>query len=75
MFQLSSFKIKMGVKNKKLIINRKLGLGIGGILLIAGMLFLFLTKQALISGILAGIGFVILVFYLFMQHRRTTWRK
>lgn len=54
----------MGAKNKKLITNRKLSLGIGGILLIAGMLFLFLTKQALISGILAGIGFAILVFYL-----------
>ncbi|WP_415622005.1 hypothetical protein, partial [Liquorilactobacillus sp.] len=47
LIQLSSFKIKLGTKNKKLIANRKLSLGIGGILLIAGMLFLLLTKQTL----------------------------
>lgn len=65
MLQLSSFKMKMGIKNKKLIPNRNLSLGIGGILIVAGMLFLLLTNHVLISGILSGMGFAIFVFYLF----------
>ncbi|AUJ30758.1 MAG: helix-turn-helix transcriptional regulator [Liquorilactobacillus hordei] len=69
LLQLSSFKIKLGTKSKKLITNKKLnlGLGIGGILLIAGMLFRLLTKLALIGGILTGMGFAILVIYLFLK--------
>ena len=69
LLQLSSFKIKLGAKSKKLITIKKLnlGLGIGGILLIAGMLFRLLTKLALIGGILTGMGFAILVIYLFLK--------
>lgn len=44
MLQLSSFKMKMGIKNKKLIPNRNLSLGIGGILIVAGMLFFFINQ-------------------------------
>lgn len=67
LLQLSSFKIKLGSKNKKLIANRKLSLSMGGVLLVAGMLFFLLTNQTLISGILSGMGFAILVFYLFSK--------
>ena len=67
LLQLSSFKMKMGIKNKKLIPNRNLSLGIGGILIVAGMLFLLLTNHVLISGILSGMGFAIFVFYLFSK--------
>ena len=76
LLQLSSFKIKLGTKSKKLITNKKLnlGLGIGGILLIAGMLFRLLTKLALIGGILTGMGFAILVFYLFLKmNSKSSW--
>lgn len=67
LLQLKSFKMKMGIKNKKLIPNRNLSLGIGGILIVAGMLFLLLTNHVLISGILSGMGFAIFVFYLFSK--------
>lgn len=76
LLQLSSFKIKLGTKSKKLITNKKLnlGLGIGGILLIAGMLFRLLTKLALIGGILTGMGFAILVIYLFLKmNSKSSW--
>ena len=59
--------MKLGSKNKKLIANKNLSLSIGGILLVAVILFLLFTNQALISGILGGIGFAILVFYLFSK--------
>lgn len=67
LLQLSFFKMKLGSKNKKLIANKKLSLSIGGILIVAGMLFLLFTNQTLISGILGGMGFAILVFYLFSK--------
>lgn len=67
LLQLSFFKMKLGSKNKKLIANKKLSLSIGGILIVAGMLFLLFTNQNLISGILCGMGFAILVFYLFSK--------
>ena len=59
--------MKMGIKNKKLIPNRNLSLGIGGILIVAGMLFFLLTNHVLISGILSGMGLAIFVFYLFSK--------
>lgn len=67
LLQLSFFKMKLGSKNKKLIANRRLSLSIGGILIVAGMLFLLFTNQTLISGVLGGMGFAILVFYLFSK--------
>lgn len=74
LLQLSSFKMKMGIKNKKLIPNRNLSLGIGGILIVAGMLFLLLTNHVLISGILSGMGFAIFVFYLFSKlNSKLSW--
>jgi hypothetical protein len=44
----------IGIKDKKLMPNRNLGLGLGGILIVIGMLFLLLANHVLISGILSG---------------------
>ncbi len=67
LLQLVVFKVRITTKKGKSLPNKKIGLFTSIVLMIAGVLCFSLINQSLLGGILSGIGFAIIMLYLFQE--------